>query len=121
MTDNRFILRRFYHFATEGRAARSFQRVVIIDLGKDVNDSLVVHLRRLEDRMDDRFIRKHNVVGERRLEGSLRRTDGLRARIECGRRFVRCFGMPCVREDAVRCCWVRHGGRGHRIHGQCKN
>ena len=51
----------------------------MIDLSKNAHDSLVVHLRRLEDCMDDRFIRKHNVVAERLLEGSLRGTDRLRA------------------------------------------
>ena len=43
--------------------------------------------------MDDRFIRKHNVVGERLLEGTLRGTDGLRAGLECSRGFVWCPGM----------------------------
>ena len=68
--------------------------------------------------MDNRFIRKHDVVGERLLEGSLRGTDRLRAGIECTRGLVRCSSIFCAREDAIRCCWVRHG-RGHGIHGQC--
>ena len=55
----------------------------MIDLSKDAHDNLVIHLRRLEDCIDDRFIRKHNVVGERLLEGSLRGADGLRAGVEC--------------------------------------
>ena len=79
MTDHRFILPRFHYFATEDCVARRFQRVVTIDLGEDVHNSLVVHLRRLENCIDDRFIRKHNVVGERLLEGSLRGTDWIRA------------------------------------------
>ena len=107
MTDHRFILPRFHHFATEDCVARRFQRVVIIDLGKDVDDSLVVHLRRLEYRRDDCFTRKHNIVGERLLEGSLRGTDGLRAGKECARGVFQCSGMFCAREDGVRCCrWV---------------
>jgi len=64
MTHHKFILRRFLPLATAEHAVRSFQRFVIIDLGKDVHDSFVIHLRRLEYRMDDLFIRKHNVVGE---------------------------------------------------------
>src|SRR5258706_13926939 len=121
MTDHKFILLCFHHFATEDCIACSFQRVVTIDLGKNVHDSLVVHLRRLEYCMDDCFICKHNVVGERLLEGTLRGTDGLRAGIECICGFVRCSGVCCVRKDAVRCCWVRHGGGGHRIHDQYRN
>ena len=121
MTDHRFILLCFHYFATEDCVAHRFQRVVMIDLGEDVHDSLVVHFRRLEDCIDYRFIRKHNVVGERLLEGSLRGTDGLRAEMQCTRGFVRCSGMFCAREDGVRHCLVRHGGRGHRIHGQYRN
>ena len=95
MTDHRFILLCFHHFATEDCVAHRFQRVVMIDLGEDVHDSLVIHFRRLQDCIDDRFIRKHNVVGERLLEGSLRGTDGLRAEMQCTRRFFRCSGMFC--------------------------
>ena len=65
--------------------------------------------------MDDRFIRKHNVVGERLLEGSLGGANGLRAGLECSGGFVRCSGMFCsrgdgARGDAVRRYWVRHRG-----------
>src|SRR5258706_1610791 len=121
MMDHKFILLCFHHFATEDCVSCSFQRVVIIDLGKDVHNSFVVHLRRLEYHMDDCFIHKHNVVGERPLEGTLRGTDGLGAGIECSHGFVQCPSMCCVREDVVRCCWVRHGGGGHQIHDQYRN
>jgi hypothetical protein len=67
----------------------------MIDLSKDVHDSLVVHLRRLEDCMDDRFIRKDNVVGERLLEGTLRGTDGLRAGSECSIESVGVAAFAC--------------------------
>ena len=107
MTDHRFILLRFHHVATEDCVACHFQRVVMIDLDKDVHDSLVVHLRRLEYRADDCFTCKHNVVGERLLGGSLRATAGLRAGIKCTRGFVQCSSMFCARGDGVRCCcWV---------------
>ncbi|SRR5258706_735043 len=79
MADHRLILHPFCYLATEDCVVRSFQRLLMIDLSKDAHDCLVVHLRRLEDCMDDRFIRKHNGVGERLLEGTLRRTDGLGA------------------------------------------
>ena len=114
MTDHRFILLRFHHVATEDCVACHFQRVVMIDLDKDVHDSLVVHLRRLEYRTDDCFTRKHNVVGERLLEGSLRGADGLRAGVECTGGFVRCPGMFGSCEDAVRCYWVRYGEEATR-------
>ena len=64
MTDHRLILCRFFSLATEDHAAHSFQRFVTMDLGKDVRDSLVVHLLRLEDCIDDRFVRKYHIVGE---------------------------------------------------------
>ena len=79
MADHRLIFHPFCHLATEDCIARSFQRLPMIDLSKDAHDRLVVPLRRLEDCIDDRFLRKHNVVGERLLEGSLRGTDRLRA------------------------------------------
>ena len=79
MADHRLIFHPFCHLATEDCVARSFQKILLIDFSKDAHDGLVVHLRRLEDCIDDRFIRKHNIVGERLLEGTLRRTDGLRA------------------------------------------
>ena len=50
----------------------------MIDLSKDVHDRSVIHLRRLEDRMDHPFVGEDNIVGERCLEGTLRATDGLR-------------------------------------------
>ncbi len=116
MTDHKFIFLCFHHFATEDCVARSFQRVVIIDLGKDVHDSFVVHLRRLEYRMDDCFIRKHNVVGERLLEGTLRRTDGVRADsewIQLDRPVLGTFSAS--KDGQVWFVWHR-GGDG--IHGQ---
>ena len=64
MTDHWLILRRFLSLATEDHVERSFQRFVKMDPGKDVHDSSVVHLLRLEDCIDNRFIRKYNVVGE---------------------------------------------------------
>ncbi|SRR5258706_7242802 len=68
MADHRLILHPFCYLATEDCVVRSFQRLLMIDLSKDARYCLVVHLLRLEDCMDDRFIRKHNVVGERLLE-----------------------------------------------------
>src|SRR5258706_1703803 len=82
MADHRLILHPFFHLATEDCVARSFQRLLMIDLIKDTHDSLVVHLRWLEDCMDDRSVRKHNIVDERLLEATLRRTNGLRAGTE---------------------------------------
>ena len=114
MADHRLIFHHFCHLATEDCVARSFQRLLMIDLSKHVHDSLVVHLRRLEYCIDDRFIRKRKVVGERLLEGSLRGADGLRAGVECTGGFVRCPGMFGSCEDAVRCYWVRYGEEATR-------
>ena len=69
--------------------------------------------------MDNRLVRKDDVVGERLLESTLGRTDGLRARSECSRESIGCCDVFCAREEAVRGCWVRHGGRSDGIHGQC--
>ena len=55
----------------------------MIDLSKDSHDRLVIHLRRLEDRMNDPFVGEENIVGERRLEGKLRATGRLRTGNEC--------------------------------------
>ena len=58
MADHRLIGHPFFHLATEDCVARSFQRLLMIDLSNNSHDCFVVNLRRLEDCMDDRFIRK---------------------------------------------------------------
>ncbi|SRR5258706_3742952 len=110
MADHRLILHPFCHLATEDCVARSFQRLLTIDLSKDAQDCLVVHLRRLEDCMDDRFIRKHNVVGERLLEGTLRRTDGLRADSEWIQWIRPVLGTFGASKDGFRCGLFGTGG-----------
>ncbi len=64
MTDHRLILHPFCYLATEDCVTRGFQRLLMIDLSKDAHDCLIIHLGWLKDCMDNRFIRKHNVVGE---------------------------------------------------------
>ena len=119
MTDHSFILVLFRPFATEDCGPRSLQLLVLIDLGKDVRDILVFHLRRLEDRLDDRLVGEDHVVGERLLEGTLRRIGRLRGNTECRPKSVRCSSLLRFRKDTWRCGWVWCGGRGHGIHGQC--
>jgi len=64
MTNQRFILFGFSEFATEDRASRSLQSLVLSHLRKDVHYGLVIHHRRLEDRFNDRFIGEDDVAGE---------------------------------------------------------
>jgi len=71
MADHGFILVCLRHFSTEDSVACSFERFIAINLSNDVHHSLVVHLRWLEDGMDDGFISEDDVVGERRLESTL--------------------------------------------------
>ena len=121
MAYHRLIFHPFFHLATEDCVARSLQRLLMIDLSKDAHDCFVVHLRRLEDCMDDRFIRKHNVVGERLLEGTLRRTNGLGAEsewIQWIRSVLGMLGMLGASKEGVRCGWFCTGGRGDGTHSQ---
>ena len=90
----------------------------MIDLGEDVHYGLVVYLGGLKNRMDDCFVGEDDVVGERRLESTLGRTDGMRANIECSHVFWGCYSASRARKEAVGCCLVQHGGRGDRIRGQ---
>lgn len=89
----------------------------MIDLSKGIRDGLVVRLWWLDDRMYDRFIRKDDVVGVQRLQGTLCRTDGPIAGSKCSHESVECNSTFRVSEDAGRCCW----GRGHGIHGHRRN
>ena len=77
----------------------------MIDLRKDAHDGFVVHLQRLEDCMDDFFIRKHNIVGERLLEGTLRRSNGLRAESEWIKWICPVSGTFGASKDGVRSGW----------------
>ena len=81
----------------------------MIDPSKDVHDRLVVHPRRLEDRINDPLVREDNIVGERRMEGPLRGTDGLRSMEECISRICSVFSAFCASRDSVRGCWICHG------------
>ena len=83
MADHWFILHPFCQLATEDGVPRSFQMFLMIDLGKDVHDDLVVYLGGLKNRMHDCFVGEDDVVGERLLEGTLGRTNRLRAGCEC--------------------------------------
>ena len=83
---------------------------VMIDLGNDVCDDLVVYLGGPKNRMDDCFVSEDDVVGERRLESTLGRTDGLRASSECIHVFFGCCSAFRARKAGVGCCWVWHGG-----------
>ena len=69
MTDHGFVLLRLRTFAAEDCTPRSFQILVLIGLGKYVHAILVVHLRRLKNRLDDRFVGEDNIVDERCMPG----------------------------------------------------
>ena len=89
----------------------------MIDFSKEAHDCFVVHLQRLEDFMEDCFIRKHNVVGEPLLEGTLRRTNGLRADTEWIQRVCPVSGTCGASNDGVRCDGLAQG-KGDRIRDQ---
>ena len=93
IADHWFILHPFRQLAAEDGVPRNFQMFVMIDLGNDVRDDLVVYLGGPENRMDDCFVSEDDAVGERRLESTLGRTHGLRASSECIHVFL---GLQCV-------------------------
>ena len=113
-TDQRLILLSFRRCTAENCVARRFQRLHTIDLSKDAHDSLVVHFRRLEDHMDDPLVGEDNIIDERRLEGTLRATDGLRAGWECISWICLVSGAFCASRRDRECGWVWHRGGAMR-------
>ena len=110
MADHGLIRHPFFHLTAEDCVARSFQWLLTIDLSKDAHDCFVVHLRWLEDCIDDRFIGKHNVVGERLLEATLRRSNRPRAESKQSQWICQLVGTFGARWGQVWLVW--HRGRG---------
>ena len=71
--------------------------------------------------MDDPLVGEDNIVGERRLEGTLRVIDGLRTGSISWICLYIMFRAFCAGRDRERCGWVWHGWRGEGMSGQCGN
>ena len=64
MTNHVLVLLRFPPCAAEDTVVRDLQTRGLVNLRNDIHDGLVVHLRRLEDRIDDGFIGEGDVAGK---------------------------------------------------------
>jgi len=76
-------------FVTKDWVTRDFRGLGITDFIRDVHDSLVVHLRRLENLIKDRFIDEGTVASERCQEKTLCRSERLQVGGKC---FHNLFG-----------------------------